>query len=186
MAGQFTSRFTPAECSIKAQAAIVAEDQVVGMVTPDLVLIRMLKGNMFQSVLRANLVQDADGTAITLSTGVDRIVLAFCLMFLAAFIALDLLWLLAYFRVFQSFQFSDEDKKNYLFILMPFICTGLGVGLYQLGRYASRSEGPFLTRLFVDATDAKSKGKAVKMAAPPAPKPRAPKEDPDNPTIETA
>ena len=171
---------------MKAQAAIVTEDQVVGMVTPELVLIRKLKGNMFQSVLRAHLVQDPDGTAITVSTGADRIVLAFCLMFLAAFIALDLLWLLAYFRVFQSFQFSDDDKKNYLFILMPFICTALGVGLYQLGRYASREEGPFLIRLFVDATDAKSKGKPVKMAAPTPPKPKAPKEDPENPSIETA
>ena len=184
--GQFTSRYTPVECSMKAQSAIVTEDQVVGMVTDELVLIRKLKGNMFQSVLRAKLVPDPDGTAITLSTGADRIVLAFCLVFLAAFVALDLLWLLAYFRVFQSFQFSDDDKKNYLFILMPFICTALGVGLYQLGRHASRDEGPFLTRLFVDATDAKSKGKPVKIAAAPPPKPRAPKDDPDNPTIETA
>ena len=171
---------------MKAQSAIVTEDQVVGMVTDELVLIRKEKGNMFQSVLRASLVPDSEGTAITLSTGPDRIVLVFCLVFLAAFVALDLLWLLAYFRVFQSFQFGDEDRKNYLFILMPFICTALGVGLYQLGRYASRDEGPFLTRLFVDATDAKSKGKPVRMDAPPPPKPKARKESPDEPTIETA
>ena len=55
MAGQFISRFTPVEVSMKAQAAIVTEDQVVGMVTPELVLIRKDKGNMFQSVLRARL-----------------------------------------------------------------------------------------------------------------------------------
>jgi len=185
MAGQFISRFTPVECSMKAQSAIVAEDQVVGMVTPELVLIRKEKGNMFQSVLRAKLAQDAEGTAITLSTGADRIVLVFCLVFLAAFVALDVLWLLAYFRVFQSFQFSDDDRRNYLFILMPFICTALGVGLYQLGRHASRDEGPFLTRLFVDATDAKSRGKAVKMSAAPAPKPRGGKKSEDDSPIET-
>ena len=184
--GQFISRFTPVECSIKAQAAIVAEEQVVGMVSDELVLIRKEKGNMFQSVLRAKLVPDPDGTDITLSTGVDRIVLVFCLMFLAAFVLLDLLWLIAYSRVLQSFQFSDEDKRNYLFILMPFVCTALGVGLYQLGRHASRDEGPFLTRLFVDATDAKSKGKPVKMDAPAPPKPMAKKEDPDNPSIDLA
>src|ERR1041385_5629276 len=117
MAGQFISRFTPVEVSMKAQSAIVSEDEVVGMVTPELVLIRKDKGNMFQSVLRARLTQDPDGTAIVLTTGADRIVFVFCLVFLAAFIALDLLWLLAYFRVFQSFQFSDDDRHNYLFIL---------------------------------------------------------------------
>ena len=172
---------------MKAQSAIVAEDQVVGMATGELVLIRKLQGNMFHTVLRAELDSDPEGgAAITLSTGADRIVFVFCLVFLAAFVALDLLWSLAYFRVFQSFQFSDEDRHNYLFILMPFICTALGVGLYQLGRYASRDEGPFLLRLFVDATDAKSKGKAVKIAPPAPPKPKAPKDDPEDPQIETA
>jgi len=170
---------------MKAQAAIVSEDQVVGMVTPELVLIRKLEGNMFHSVLRARLTQDTEGTSILLTTGADRIVMVFCLMFLAAFVALDLLWLVAYSRLLQSFQFSDDDKHNYLFILMPFICTALGVGLFHLGRYASRDEGPFLTRLFVDATDAKSKGKAVKMAAAPAPKPMRAKESTDDPPIET-
>jgi len=169
---------------MKAQSAIVTEDEVVGMVTPELVLIRKLKGNMFQSVLRARLAQDSEGTSILLTTGPDRIVLVFCLMFLAAFILLDLLWMLAYFRVFQSFQFSDDDRHNYLFVLMPFICTALGVGLYQLGRYSSRDEGPFLTRLFVDATDAKSRGKAVKIAAAAAPKPMAKKSE-DGDSIET-
>jgi hypothetical protein len=140
---------------------------------------------MFQSVLRARMTQDPEGTSILLTTGADRIVFVFCLMFLAAFIALDVLWLLAYFRVFQSFQFGDEDRRNYLFILMPFVCTALGIGLYQLGRYSSRADGPFLTRLFVDATDAKPKGKPVKMAAAPAPKPRAPKNSEDDPPIET-
>jgi len=185
MPGYFTSRFTPVEVSMKAQSAIVTEDQVVGMVTPELVLIRKEKGNMFHTVLRARLAQDTEGTAITLTTGADRIVMVFCLVFLAAFVALDLLWIVAYSGLLTSFQFSDDDKHNYLFILMPFICTALGVGLFQLGRYASRDEGPFLTRLFVDATDAKSKGKAVKMDAPAPPKPKAQKESAED-TIETA
>ena len=172
---------------MKAQSAIVAEDSVVGMVTPDLVLIRKEQGNMFHTVLRARLAQDADGTSIVLTTGADRIVMVFCYVFLAAFILLDLLWTVAYFRVFQSFQFSNDDRRNYLFILMPFVCTALGVGLFQLGRYASRDEGPFLTRLFVDATDAKAKGKAVKMDAPAAPRPKAaPKHSDEDPPIELA
>ncbi len=164
--GYFVSRFTPVECSMKAQSAIVAEDQVVGMVTNSLVLIRKLKGNMFQTVLRARLEPDPDGTSITVTTGMDRIVLVFCLIFLAAFVALCLLWTLAYARVFQSFQFSDEDRRNYLFILMPFICTLLGVGLAQAGRYVARDEGPFLTRLFVEATEAKPRSRAVPKAVP--------------------
>src|ERR1051325_5960321 len=114
MAGQFTSRFTPVEVSMKAQSAIVSEDEVVGMVTPELVLIRKLKGNMFQSVLRARLTQDTEGTSILLTTGGDLSVFVFCLVFLAAFIALDLLWTLACCRVFQSFQFSDDGRHNYL------------------------------------------------------------------------
>ena len=185
MAGNFTSRFTPVEVSMKAQSAIVAEDQVVGMVTPELVLIRKEQSNMFHTVLRAELTPDPDGTDIALSTGADRIVMVFCYVVLAAFIALDLLWIVAYSRLLQSFQFSDDDKRNYLFILMPFICTALGVGLFQLGRYASRDEGPFLTRLFVDATDAKSKGKAVKMAPPAAPRPKPEKKSAED-SIETA
>jgi len=169
-AGQFMSRFTPVECAMKAQAAIVAEDQVVGIATDTLVLIRKLQGNMFQTVLRARLKQEPEGTAIAITSGMDRIVLVFCLMFLAAFAALCLAWSLAYVRVFQSFQFSDEDRRNYLFVLMPFICTLLGFGLVQLGRYASRDEAPFLTRLFVEATDAKLKKAVVKTAPKIAPK----------------
>src|SRR3954468_19880204 len=106
-AGRFFTRFTPVECALKAQAAIVAEDQVVGIARDTLVLIRKLEGNMFQTVLRARLEPEAEGTAITLTAGMDRIVLVFCMMFLAAFIALCLLWSVAYIRVFQSFQFSD-------------------------------------------------------------------------------
>ena len=172
--GYFTSRYTPVECSMKAQSAIVAEEQVVGMATDSLVLIRKTKGNMFQTVLRARLERDTDGTAITLSAGMDRIVMVFLLMFLGAFLLLCLTWTLAYFRVFQSFQFSDEDKKNYLFILMPFVCTALGVALVMAGRYVSKPEGPFLTRLFCDATDAKSRKAAPKAAPKSEPKP-APK-----------
>jgi|KBSMisStandDraft_5_1062788.scaffolds.fasta_scaffold61041_2 hypothetical protein len=170
--GYFTSRLSPVECSMKAQAAIVSEDQVVGMTTGSLVLIRKLKGNMFQSVLRARLDPDPEGgTAITLTTGVDRIVLVFLLFFLAAFLLICLAWIVAYLRVLQSFQFSDEDRKNYLFLLLPFVCVGLGFGLYYAGRFASKDEGPFLTRLFVEATDAKTKRAALKVAAKPAPKP---------------
>ncbi len=164
--GMFVSRLSPVEVSMKAQSAIVAEDQVVGIADAALVLIRKLKGNMFQTVLRARLQPDPEGgTAITLTTGMDRVVLVFCLIFLAAFLALCLLWAIAYTRLLQSFQFSDEDRHNYLFVLMPFICTVLGVGLVQLGRHAARDEAPFLTRLFVDATDAKPRSKAVPGSA---------------------
>jgi hypothetical protein len=170
--GYFTSRFTPVECSMKAQSAIVSEDQVVGMATPSLVLIRKLKGNMFQTVLRARIDPDPEGgTAITLTAGVDRIVLVFLLFFLVAFMLICGAWVIAYLRVLQSFQFSDEDRKNYLFLLLPFVCVGLGFALYYAGRYASRDEAPFLTRLFVDATDAKRRKvapKAVKAAPKPA------------------
>jgi hypothetical protein len=68
-------------------------------------------------------------------------------------------FLLAYLRVFQSFQFSDEDRRNWLFLSLPLICAVLGVALAQLGRYQSRDEAPFLTRLVVDALDAKSTGR---------------------------
>lgn len=168
---------------MKAQSAIVAEEQVVGVADSSLVLIRKVKGNMFQTVLRAKLEPDPDGgTAIELTTGMDRIVLVFCLMFLASFAALCVLWIIAYVRVIQSFQFSDDDRHNYLFVLMPFVCTALGVGLAQLGRYGSRDEGPFLTRLFVDATDAKSRAKAAPKAAP---KPKAEAKPEPAPEVET-
>jgi len=161
----FTSRFTPVECSMKASAAIVAEEQVVGMTTGELVLIRKLKGNMFQSVLRAEMVNDPDGgSLITLTTGVDRIVFWFLMFFLAAFLLICGAWIVAYTRILQSFQFSDEDRKNYLFLLLPFVCVGLGFALFYAGRFASKDEGPFLTRLFVQATDAKPKKPAPKPA----------------------
>jgi len=161
----FTSRFTPVECSMKASSAIVAEEQVVGMTTGDLVLIRKLNGNMFQSVLRAELENDPEGgSQITLTTGVDRIVLVFLLFFLTAFLLICGAWIIAYTRVLQSFQFSDEDRKNYLFLLLPFICVGLGFALFYAGRFASKDDGPFLTRLFVQATDAKVKKPAPKPA----------------------
>src|SRR3954468_12116174 len=168
--GNFTSRLSPVECSMKAQSAIVSEAEVVGMTTGSLVLIRKLKGNMFQSVLRAKLDPDPEGgTAITLTTGVDRIVLVFLLFFLVAFMLICGAWVIAYLRVLQSFQFSDEDRKNYLFLLLPFVCVGLGFALYYAGRFASKDEGPFLTRLFVDSTDAKRKKAAPKEAPKPAP-----------------
>src|ERR1051325_6211963 len=137
----FTSRFTPVECSMKASSAIVAEDQVVGMTTGELVLIRKLNGNMFQSVLRAELQNDPDGgSLITLKTGVDRIVLVFLLFFLAAFLFICGAWIIAYSRILTSFQFSDEDRRNYLFLLLPFICVGLGFALFHAGRYASKDD----------------------------------------------
>src|SRR3954470_8186204 len=112
MAGQFVSRLTPVECSMKAQSAIVAEEQVVGVAEPSLVLIRKVKGNMFQTVLRAKLepAPDGGGTAIALTTGMDAVVPVFFLLFLGAFLTLCVLWIVAYVRVIQSFQFSDEDR----------------------------------------------------------------------------
>jgi hypothetical protein len=160
-AGHFFTRFTPVECALKAQAAIVAEDQVVGIATDSLVLIRKTKGNMFQTVLRAKLTKETDGTGIVLTTGMDRIVFAFGCIFLAAFVVLAVLFAAAWLRIFQSFQFSDEDRRNWLFLSLPIISIGLGVGLAQLGRHLSRDEGPFLLRLFIDATEAKSKARAA-------------------------
>src|SRR5438067_4063785 len=109
--GQFTSRFTPVECAMKAQSAIVSEADVVGVTSDTLVLIRKLQGNMFQTVLRARLTKQEDGTGIELSAGMDRIMFVFMCVFLAAFIAIAVVFLLAWLRVFQSFQFSDQDRK---------------------------------------------------------------------------
>jgi hypothetical protein len=129
------------------------------------VLVRKLKGNMFQTVLRAKLKQEEDGTAIELSTGMDRIMLVFMCVFLAAFTAIAVVFLVAWLRVFQSFQFSDQDRKDYLFLSMPLVSIGIGFALVKLGRYQSRDEGPFLTRLFCDATDAKSKNRSAPKSA---------------------
>jgi len=170
--GEFTTKLTPVECAMKAQAAIVAEPEVVGVVEDSLVLMRKLEGNMFHTVLRANLLPDAEGTTIVLTAGADRIVFVFCLIFLAAFLLIDLFFLLAYSRVFQAYQFSDRDRSDWLFISLPFVSTALGVGLYQLGRYQCRGDKPFLTRVFVEATEAKSKAKAKVKTSPSAPPPR--------------
>jgi hypothetical protein len=86
-------------------------------------------------------------------------VFVFGCIFLAAFVAISIAFLLAYLRVFQSFQFSDEDRRNWLFLSLPLICAVLGVALAQLGRYQSRDEAPYLTRLLVEALDAKATGK---------------------------
>ena len=157
----YVTRLNPVECALKAQAAIVAEPSVVGLATDSLVLVRKLKTNTFHTVLRAKLKAESDGTSITLSAGMDRVVFVFGCVFLGAFLALSVAFLLAYLRVFQSFQFSDEDRKNWLFLSLPLICAVLGVALAQLGRYQARDEAPFLTGLLLDALDAKATGKEV-------------------------
>jgi len=168
--GVFNSRFTPVECALKAQSAIVAEDQVVGVATDTLVLARKVKGNMFQTVLRAKLTPEAEGTSIILTAGMDRVVFVFGCIFLSAFLALAVLFLVAYLRVFQSFQFSDQDRKDWLFLSLPVISAAVGVALAQLGRYLARDETPFLTRLLVEAMEAKPKGRpAPQRANAPAP-----------------
>ena len=157
----YVTRLNPVECTLKAQAAIVAEPSVVGMATDSLVLVRKLKTNTFHTVVRVKLKPEAEGTSFTLSTGMDRVVLVFGCIFLGAFLAISAAFLLAYLRIFRSFQFSDEDRRNWLFLSLPLICAVLGVALAQLGRYQSRDEAPFLTRLLVDALDAKTTGKQV-------------------------
>jgi hypothetical protein len=178
----YTTRFTPVECAMKAQSAIVAEADVVGVAESDLVLVRKTKGNMFHTVVRAELKSDPDGgSVIDLTAGMDRIVFVFCCILLAAFIVVNLIYLVAFLRIFQSFQFSDADRKDWLFVSMPLIFVVLGVALVQLGRYASRTEGPFLTRLLVEAMDAKSV--KPKAAAPkPAPLPASTPAPPPSPT----
>jgi hypothetical protein len=157
----YITRLNPVECVLKAQAAIVAEPSVVGMTTDSLVLIRKLKTNTFHTVVRVRLKPEGDGTGLTLTAGMDRVVFVFGCLFLGAFLAISIAFLLAYLRVFQSFQFSDEDRRNWLFLSLPLICAVLGVTLAQLGRYQSRDEAPFLTGLIVDALDAKSTARQV-------------------------
>src|SRR5499427_2056104 len=158
---EYVTRFNPVECTLKAEAAIVAEPSVVGMATESVVLVRKLRCNTFHTVLRAKLKPAADGTSITLTAGMDRVTFVFGCIFLGAFLAISVAFLLAYLRVFQSFQFSDEDRKDWLFLTLPLISAILGVALVQLGRYQSRDEAPFLTGLIVDAVDAKSTARKV-------------------------
>jgi hypothetical protein len=165
----YTTRLNPVECVLKAQAAIVAEPSVVGLTTDSLVLVRKLKTNTFHTVVRVKLKPAAEGTGFTLTAGMDRVVFVFGCIFLSAFLAISVAFLLAYLRVFQSFQFSDEDRRNWLFLSLPLICAVLGVALAQLGRHQSRDEAPFLTRLIVDALDAKS---TARQAGPVEVKPR--------------
>src|SRR5262245_8959943 len=156
---EYVTRFNSVECTLKAEAAIVAEPAVVGYVADSLVLIRKLKCNTFHTVVRARLKPAADGTTIQLTAGMDRVVFVFGCIFLGAFLAISVAFLLAYLRVFQSFQFSDEDRKDWLFLTLPLISAVLGVALAQLGRYQSRDEAPFLTRLVVDALSAQATGR---------------------------
>jgi hypothetical protein len=142
---------------MKAQAAIVAESEVVGVATDELVLVRKIKGNTFQTVLRAKLLNHPEGTSIRLTAGMDRIVFVFACIFMGAFALISVAFLLAFLRVFTSFQFSDQDRKDWVFLSTPLLSLIAGVGLIQLGRYVSRHDAPFLTRMFVDATEAKSK-----------------------------
>jgi hypothetical protein len=157
----YITRLNPVECTLKAQAAIVAEPSVVGMTTDSLVLVRKLKTNTFHTVARVKLKPAPDGTSITLTAGMDRVVFVFGCIFLGAFLAISVAFLLAYLRVFQSFQFSDEDRRNWLFLSLPLICAAVGLALAQLGRYQARDEAPFLTRMLVDALDAKATGRQV-------------------------
>jgi hypothetical protein len=168
----YITRLNPVECVLKAQAAIVAEPSVVGMTTDSLVLVRKLKTNTFHTVVRVKLKPEAEGTGLALTAGMDRVVFVFGCIFLSAFLAISVAFLLAYLRVFQSFQFSDEDRRNWLFLTLPLICAVLGVALAQLGRYQSRDEAPFLTGLIMEALDAKSTGR---QAGPVEVKARAPR-----------
>jgi len=158
----YVTRLNPVECELKAQAAIVAEPSVVGMVDESLVLVRKLKCNTFHTVVRAKLKPASDGTSIQLTAGMDRVVFVFGCIFLGAFLALSVAFLLAYLRVFESFQFSDQDRKDWLFLSLPMISAVLGVVLAQLGRYQSRNEAPFLTRLVVDALAAKASAETAR------------------------
>jgi hypothetical protein len=154
---EYFVRLNPVECALKAQAAIVTEPSVVGLATDSLVLVRKLKGNTFHTVVRVKMKPASDGTSIRLTAGMDRAVFVFGCVFLCAFLALSVAFLLAYLRVLQSFQFSDEDRRNWLFLSLPLVSAVLGVALAQLGRYQSRDQAPFLTRLLVDALGAKPK-----------------------------
>jgi hypothetical protein len=158
----YITRLNPVECGLKAQSAIVAEPSVVGLATDSLVLVRKLKCNTFHTVVRAKLKPTSDGTSIALTAGMDRVTFIFGCVFLGAFLAISVMFLLAYLRVFESFQFSDQDRKDWLFLSLPLICAVLGVALAQLGRYQSRDEAPFLTRLVVEAMGAKTSGEAVR------------------------
>ena len=158
--GQHT-RLTPAECAIKAQSVIVAEEEVVGVATDELVLMRKIKGNTFQTVLRAKLKQESDGTTVRLTTGMDRVVLVFSCIFMGAFAAIAVAFLVAFLGVFQSFQFSQQDRKDWLFLSTPVLALIAGIGLIRLGRYVSRHDAPFLSRLLHDALELKSAAKTA-------------------------
>jgi sterol desaturase/sphingolipid hydroxylase (fatty acid hydroxylase superfamily) len=153
------TRLTPAECAIKAQSAIVTEAEVVGVSSDTLVLMRKLKGNTFQTVLRAKLTPLPDGTSVLLTAGMDRVVFVFACIFMGAFAAIAVAFLVAFLGVFQSFQFSAQDRKDWLFLSTPLLALVAGVGLIRLGRYVSRHEGPFLKRLLHDALELKAAAK---------------------------
>lgn len=158
--GYFT-RLTPAECAIKAQSAIVAEADVVGVATDTLVLMRKIKGNTFQTVLRARLKPETDGTSVLLTAGMDRVVLVFACIFLGAFAAIAIAFVVASLGVFLSFQFSAQDRKDWLFLSTPLLSLIAGIGLVRLGRYVGRHDAPFLSRVLLDALDLKTTAKAA-------------------------
>jgi hypothetical protein len=159
------TRLTPAECAIKAQSAIVAEEEVVGVASDTLVLMRKIKGNTFQTVLRAKLKPEADGTTVRLTAGMDRVVLVFSCIFMVAFAVIAVAFLVAFLRVFQSFQFSAQDRKDWLFLSTPLLALIAGVALIRLGRHVSRHDAPFLRRLLEDALDLKSAATAASRPA---------------------
>jgi hypothetical protein len=160
MADKYFTRITPMQCALKAQAAIVAEPLVVGYATISKVLLKKAKGsNTFQTVVQAKMKPEAEGTTIMLTAGMDPIVFVFGCIFLGAFILIEVLFVIAALRVFQSFQFSAEDRRNWLFLFSPLIAAAAGVGLARLGRYMAREDDAFLTSLFVDAVDARARSK---------------------------
>ena len=160
MADKYFTRLAPMQCALKAQSAIVAEPLVVGYATISKVLLKKAKGNnTFQTVVQARLKPEAEGTTIMLTAGMDPIILVFGCIFLGAFILIEVLFMIAALRVFQSFQFSAEDRRNWLFLFSPLIAAAAGVALACLGRSLAREDDVFLTRLVVDAVEARARSK---------------------------
>src|SRR5262249_54248653 len=111
------------------------------------------------TVLRAKLTPESDGTTVRLTTGMDRVVLVFSCIFMGAFGAIAVAFLVAFLGMFQSFQFSQQDRRDWLFLSTPLLALIAGIGLIRLGRYVSRHDAPVLRRLLHDALELKSTAK---------------------------